>query len=78
MFNTIGGTQMNQPSHVSRSGQNMMPMGQTMPSVGGMQAGGNMQQQKNLAFNGQMPLYGQMGNQSNMQQPQGNSQYYNH
>jgi hypothetical protein len=41
---------MNQPTHVSRSGQNMMPMGQ----VGGMSTGSMQQQQV------QNPMYGQM------------------
>jgi len=64
--NMMGGTQMNQPTHVSRSGQNMMPMGQ----VGGMSTGSMQQQQV------QNPMYGQMkGNQSNIQN---GSQYFNH
>ncbi|WP_251570547.1 spore coat protein [Neobacillus cucumis] len=74
MLNAMGGTQMNQPTHVSRSGQNIMPMGQTMQSLSGMAASGNMQQQQPQHV--QNPMYGQMmGNQSNMQQ---GTQHYNH
>ena len=71
--NGIGGTHMNQPAHVSRSGQNMMPMGQAMQTLSGMAASGNMQQQPQHVQN---PMYGQMmGNQVNMQQ---GTQHYNH
>ncbi|MEH7097341.1 spore coat protein [Neobacillus vireti] len=64
--NMMGGTQMNQPTHVSRSSQNMMPMGQ----VGGISTGAMQQQHV------QNPMYGQMkDNQANMQN---GSQYFNH
>ncbi|MEH7120245.1 spore coat protein [Neobacillus vireti] len=70
--NVIGGTQVNQQAHVSRSGQSMMPTGQTIQTLSGMAASGNMQQQQHV----QNPMYGQMmGNQVHMQQ---GTQHYNH
>ncbi|MED4228374.1 spore coat protein [Neobacillus cucumis] len=63
--------QMNQPLHVSRSGQNMMPMGQR----GGTPTSVTIQHGQNPMY-GQNPMQGQMlGNQTNMQQ---GSQHYNH
>jgi hypothetical protein len=65
MGNASMNQQMNQPMHVSRSGQNMMPMGQ----MGGIPTSVTIQ-------HGQNPMQSQMlGNQTNMQQ---GSQHYNH
>ncbi|MDR4947615.1 spore coat protein [Neobacillus cucumis] len=63
--------QMNQPLHVSRTGQNMVPMGQ----MGGIPTSVTIQHGQNPMY-GQNPMHGQMlGNQTNMQQ---GSQHYNH
>ncbi|MEH7416777.1 spore coat protein [Neobacillus drentensis] len=76
MFNPMSGTQMTQPSHVSRSGQNTMPMGQPMSSLSGMAANGNIQQQQQQQQPVQNPMYVQMmRNQANMQQ---GTQHFNH